>query len=222
MRIAKNVEMLEVVNGKSRMYPVLLWDDENIVLIDTGFPLQYEFLNQAVQSAGFDIKQINKIIFTHQDIDHIGCAKEIIAEAENVQTMAHKNEAPYIDGSETPVKLIGRENDEAVAQLFSAFKNRRINIDKLLNDGDTLPYCGGIEVIHTPGHTPGHICLFLKESGVLVAGDALNISDGTLTGPNPVHTQNMELALASLRKLHNYQVKAVVSYHGGLYEGGIK
>jgi len=35
-----------------------------------------------------------------------------------------------------------------------------VNVDKTLEDGEELPFCGGITVIHTPGHTPGHICLY--------------------------------------------------------------
>ena len=70
-------------------------------------------------------------------------------------------------------------------------------------------------MIHTPGHTPGHICLFLRESGVLIGGDALNIQNGELTGPNPQHTYDMELGLKSAEKVKRFPFKALVTYHGG-------
>jgi glyoxylase-like metal-dependent hydrolase (beta-lactamase superfamily II) len=87
--------------------------------------------------------------------------------------------------------------------------------DKVV-DGDLLPICGGIEVIHSPGHTPGHIGLFLKKSGLLVGGDALNVGDGKLVGANPAHSLDMELAGASFEKLKGYGAKGVVAYHGGV------
>lgn len=69
--------------------------------------------------------------------------------------------------------------------------------------------------INTPGHTPGHICLFLRESGILVSGDAINITDGKPSGPNPQHTYDMELGKKSMEKAMKYPVKAMVSYHCG-------
>lgn len=44
-------------------------------------------------------------------------------------------------------------------------------IDHWLNDGDVLPVAGGMQVIHTPGHSAGHISLLLKQEGLLIAGD---------------------------------------------------
>ena len=70
-------------------------------------------------------------------------------------------------------------------------------------------------MIHTPGHTPGHICLYLRESGILVGGDAVNIAGGEIIGPNPQHTYDMELGLRSLEKAKKYPINALISYHCG-------
>jgi glyoxylase-like metal-dependent hydrolase (beta-lactamase superfamily II) len=80
-----------------------------------------------------------------------------------------------------------------------------------------LPYCGGMTVIFTPGHTPGHICLYLNQSKILVSGDALVVADGELRGPNPQATYDMDTALKSLKKLARYDIETVVCYHGGVY-----
>jgi glyoxylase-like metal-dependent hydrolase (beta-lactamase superfamily II) len=79
-----------------------------------------------------------------------------------------------------------------------------------------LPFCGGIEVIHTPGHTPGHICLLLKGSNVLITGDAANASNGIMTGPNPQHTLDMTQGEASFKRLMGLKPDFIVCYHGGL------
>jgi glyoxylase-like metal-dependent hydrolase (beta-lactamase superfamily II) len=81
-----------------------------------------------------------------------------------------------------------------------------------------LPYCGGITVINTPGHTPGHISLYHKPSKTLIAGDAMIVADGRLLGPNPQYTLDMKTAIESLKKLMQYDIETVICYHGGLYK----
>lgn len=71
------------------------------------------------------------------------------------------------------------------------------------------------------GHTLGHICLYLNQSKTLITGDALNVAEGQLLGPNPQHTYDMKLALLSLKKLTQYDIATVISYHGGLYKENI-
>jgi glyoxylase-like metal-dependent hydrolase (beta-lactamase superfamily II) len=85
-----------------------------------------------------------------------------------------------------------------------------------LHDGETWPFCGGLQVIHTPGHTPGHIALLLQKSNILLCGDAANITDGAWSGANPVFTQDMALAGLSLLKKQEQQPAAAVCYDGGL------
>jgi glyoxylase-like metal-dependent hydrolase (beta-lactamase superfamily II) len=90
-------------------------------------------------------------------------------------------------------------------------------VDRTLNDGEELPLHGGIEVIHTPGHTPGHLSLFVEKAGLLIAGDELRVEEGELVGPSEWATPDMERANASLRKLLDYRIDYVLCYHGGLY-----
>ena len=103
--------------------------------------------------------------------------------------------------------------------MYKRQANARARVDRTLTDGERLPYCGGIVAIYTPGHTPGHISLYLEPSKVLVAGDALNTSDGRLFGPNPPLTPDIGQATDSLKQLACYDIETVVCYHGGPYSG---
>ncbi|MCK9911855.1 hypothetical protein MXD81_22055, partial [Microbacteriaceae bacterium K1510] len=67
----------------------------------------------------------------------------------------------------------------------------KAKVDRVLTDGEELPYCGGIRVIFTPGHTPGHISLYLQQSKTLVAADAMIVWDGVLRGPVQQTTLDM-------------------------------
>jgi len=231
MRIGKNIEMLEVKGSLMPVYPTLMWDTDNLVLADTGTPDMWSAICEQITKTGKRVENITALIFTHQDIDHIGCVKDVLAVAPNVKLYAHADEIPYINGQKEPQKIESMkkrfdlntaEGKESFEQFRQGFVNRRVNIDVALNDGDVLDMCGGIEVIHTPGHTFGHICLLVKQEGVLIAGDGLNVADGKLTGANPMHTYDMEAANNSFKKLMKYDIKKVVCFHGGLYTGGVK
>ncbi|MDR1320359.1 MAG: MBL fold metallo-hydrolase [Gracilibacteraceae bacterium] len=224
MKITDHIEMLKLKTDGGAIYPVLLHDGSHLILTDTGFPGQTEQLKKAITETGFVPERLTAIIITHQDIDHIGCAAELAKIAPDAEIMAHVEEAPYIDGSRTPVKLAALEDrrgeldepmKEVLGNMRRGFASSRVKVDRQLRDGDVLPWCGGIEIIHAPGHTPGHICLFVQGDGALIAGDALNINGGRLTGANPVHTLDAELARRSEARLRSYPCKHVLCYHGG-------
>jgi len=227
MKIANKVEMLEISGAAGMVNLTLAWDDDSLVLMDTGFPGQTNDIVRAINAAGLSAEKITHIILTHQDIDHVGCAKELLKLSPGAQIMAHAEEVPYINGEKTPIKFAAmfEHYDSLTAdqknwceQLKQTFPRLAISVSRTLSDGEVLSVCGGIEVIHTPGHTPGHICLFLRGSRILVTGDALNVLDGKLMGPNPQYTFDMELGLCSVEKAKKFPFNAVVSYHGGYLE----
>ncbi|HAB60744.1 MAG TPA: MBL fold metallo-hydrolase, partial [Lachnospiraceae bacterium] len=97
-----------------------------------------------------------------------------------------------------------------------------VDVDITLNDGDIFDWCGGMEIVETPGHMPGHISIYLKESKTLIAGDALVILDGKLAIANPQYTLDISEAKKSINKLLNYDIQKIICYHGGVYQEDIK
>ncbi len=102
----------------------------------------------------------------------IGSLPEILHESNShIEVYAHDIDRPYIEGKLPLSKaninsmnwqLEGLSEDkrqETVAQVNSSPKAK---VDKILFDGEELSFCGGIQVIFTPGHTQGHISLYLK------------------------------------------------------------
>ncbi|WP_459481379.1 MBL fold metallo-hydrolase [Clostridium saccharoperbutylacetonicum] len=222
MEISKGLNIIELGNDKINMNPILILDEENIILIDTGLPDQLGKIVEEVSKAGVSIKDINKIILTHQDLDHIGNLASIIKNTENyIEVLAHVDEKPYIQGDKSPIKMspekLNAMSEEERNSRIDMFNKSKANVTKTVEDGETLDYCGGIEVIHTPGHTPGHACFFLRRYKALVAGDAMNVMDGKLVGPNPIFTLDMKQGIESLKKLLNYDIETVICYHGGIF-----
>jgi len=214
-----NVKFAE--NG-SVVHPALVWGEGHLVLIDAGFPGQTEAIIQAITDEGFHVEDLTEIILTHQDIDHVGCVPDLLKLAPKAKVLAHVEEAPYIDGRKTPIKLAAMlQNydslpDERKAwfnMIKTGYANIHISVSQTLTDGEVLPICGDIEVVYAPGHTPGHICLFLRESRIMVGGDAINIANGQLTGPNAQNTYDMELGRQSFEKIKSFNPSGVVSYH---------
>jgi glyoxylase-like metal-dependent hydrolase (beta-lactamase superfamily II) len=196
--IANGIAMLDIsasILGRiDTVHPILLWDNQNVVLVDTGFPKQLDQLKEAMERCGISFANLNRIILTHQDIDHIGNLPELIqGSAIKIEVLAHEMEKPFIQGEQR----ILRFTDEAIASIDQmpapeAFKRGlkalMLNppcapVDSTIAGGDRLSGFDSITIIDTPGHTPGHISLYHEQSRALIAGDALVIRDSQLYGP---------------------------------------
>jgi glyoxylase-like metal-dependent hydrolase (beta-lactamase superfamily II) len=230
MRIGKGIETIELVTNmmgrQMVIHPTLIWDDNEIILVDTGIPGQLEEIRDEIEKAGVPFNKLTKVILTHQDIDHIGSLPEILKAADHkIEVFAHEADKPYIEGDKPFLKM----NPERVAKMMESLpedERQKIKamfgspltakVDKTISDGEVLPYCGGITVIFTPGHTPGHISLYHQQSKTLITGDALVAANGIISGPNPQATPDMETALQSIKKFTKYDIETVICYHGGV------
>jgi glyoxylase-like metal-dependent hydrolase (beta-lactamase superfamily II) len=216
---------------QSVIYPTLIWDDENVILVDAGFPGQMNALREAMDTVGVAFEKINKIILTHQDIDHIGNLPDVIKDLdEKAEVICHEIEKPYIQGDKPLIKM----NPEQMKKIMQSMpENSRIMFERILEnppkanvnitvtDEQELPFCGGIIVIFTPGHTPGHIGLYHKPSKTLISGDSLNVVDGKLCGPRPSASSDIEMAVKSLEKYKKYDIDTVICYHGGVFKDNV-
>ncbi|MFC9540172.1 MBL fold metallo-hydrolase [Lysinibacillus sp. NPDC056959] len=205
MKISKGVEMLHIEFHGHIIHPTLLWDQEMAVLIDTGFPGQMEDLRVAMEKVGVPFDKLKVVILTHQDIDHIGSLPNILQKYGNtIKVYAHELDKPYIQGDLTLLK------DGHLKDLPKG------KVDDILKDGQELPYYGGIRIIHTPGHTPGHISLYLKESKTLIAGDSMYSVNGIIGGIHIPTALDIDEARNSLKKYLELDIESVICYHGGL------
>jgi glyoxylase-like metal-dependent hydrolase (beta-lactamase superfamily II) len=215
------------------LHPVLIWDDREAVLIDAGIPYRLPVFEEAMTQAGIPFDKLTKIIITHHDLDHIGGLTELLnASPHKIDVLATEEEKPYIQGEKPHMKIdpafVDRFRAALPAELPSERRDAILHllehpptaaVDQIVSEGEELPLFGGIEIIHTPGHTPGHISLYLKQFKLLIAGDAMMIANGNFVEPD--NCVDADMAKASLKKFLPYDIQAVICYHGGLCEENV-
>ncbi|HVO70588.1 MAG TPA: MBL fold metallo-hydrolase, partial [Aggregatilineaceae bacterium] len=77
----------------------------------------------------------------------------------------------------------------------------------------------GVRIIPTPGHTEGHISIYLEESATLIAGDLVVIEDGKLDLAYPQFAQSLKRCLESIERTRKLAIERVLCYHGGWLAG---
>jgi glyoxylase-like metal-dependent hydrolase (beta-lactamase superfamily II) len=227
------LKLTSTILGKSEsIYPTLIRDRNSSILIDTGYPGQLPLLQEAIEKAGSSLAAINKIVLSHQDLDHIGNLPTILesTSSRSLEVIAPILEKPYIQGEQPLQKLTPEAISVAIESLppdvpeqwKRAFQHTLENppkakVDTTITGGDILPYLGGIEVIDTPGHTIGHVSFYHPSSKTLIAGDALIVEENQLFISDPLLCYDMDQALHSVEQLTDYDIQTVLCYHGGLY-----
>ena len=229
-----NVEILKsssINDGREMtVYPVLIFDEEKAVLIDTAYPGQFEVLKAEIEKH-IDIEKLKGIVITHHDIDHVGTAKafkEFLGD--KVTIYADDVEADYISGEKTPLKIAkldaNKENlDEGTRGFLDflkvGFAASFVKVDKTFKAGDRLPLFEEVETLDMPGHTLGHICVYVRDQKTLITGDAVSLEDGKLERVNDFYNHDIEQAKQSLEKLRDLDIDRVLCYHGGEYNGKV-
>lgn len=223
---------MEVNGFLSTLHPVIVSDDQEMVLFDCGHNGAIDQLNNKALAAGFDLKRLTKVIITHHDHDHMGSLADLKRQYPWVNVYASAVEAEYIRGEVKSVRLQqAQEQLELLPEDQKEHAQKRIDmlrliepveVDGILEDGDVIDVCGGVEVVATPGHLPGHISLYLRDFKTMIAGDALVVADGKLYRANPRFTLDKDEAYTSARRFINYAIDTLICYHGGAITENIK
>ena len=233
MKLNDNIYLLELESmgfSNQPIYPVVLTNENDMILVDTGYPGQIDKIKESFKDNNLDFNKLKSIILTHQDIDHVGCVMDIVKEIPNIKIYSYEVEKDYITGIKTPTKIESLEKvidtlPEKTKFMYNTMKrffdNNKINIDKTLKDKDIISEFDNVSVIYTPGHTPGHMCLYIKDINTLIAGDCLINNNNTLSTVNPSINYDNNLYIESLKKLSNYDIEKVICYHGGLCDTNV-
>lgn len=195
----------------------LVVGDGEGALIDSGFG------DEGSVQARLDYLQrlpglrIAYIILTHHHLDHAGGAHRL-RQATGAQVVVHRDEAPLLEeqrrGGPQDVEATEQEHASSTSSGQALREAAaRANPDLLLSGGEVLSVGGlELEAIHTPGHTIGSLCLYLRQQRILFSGDTI-LGMGTVAVSPPPYG-DMGLYLESLERLKGYDVALICPGHG--------
>jgi glyoxylase-like metal-dependent hydrolase (beta-lactamase superfamily II) len=224
LRLSEHVYALPLetalMGGPTTLFVTLILDDvQGATLVDTGVPGMEGDIQAALEALGLGWSDVKRVILTHHDLDHIGSLPAVVA-ASGAEVLALEAEAPYIQGDKpgqkTPTPEMMASMPPEMRARFAVPANAPVT--RTLHDNEMMDLAGGVKVVATPGHTVGHLSLYVVQEGVLITGDAMVSAEGQLKGPMERATPDMPEALRSVQKLAQLPATTVLTYHGGVVD----
>jgi len=164
---------------------------DTVILVDTGMlPHDMERIEAELKDIGRNWGDISIIFITHKHGDHI------------------KNLAKV-------KKLTGAEVMAGEGDVLDIESATGVRIDRELRHGEYFDICGGIEVIHVPGHSVGNLCLYLQKQKAIIAGDTIFGDEKGNIGPPPEkYCLDVKMAEKGIKRLLFYDFEALLLSHG--------
>lgn len=207
----------------NNMYQLTLWpnffpvncymieEQNELILIDAGMPASFKGIVNLINKLD---KPLTNIILTHAHGDHVGSLIKLKKEYPEISVSISNRDSRLLRGDKTL-----EEHEQQSPIKGGVPKNLDIIPNRLLKEGDRV---GPLEVIETPGHTPGSIALFDNKNKAIIVGDAFQTQGrvavcGQLVPlfPFPAFaTWNREISLASAKKIQQLDPKILAAGHG--------
>ena len=192
----------------------LIREDDGFTLIDTGMSGEEKAILQAAQTLGMPIV---RIVLTHAHVDHVGSLDALHEALPQAEVMITVRDARFLRGDKS------LDADEPQDQLRGGYPLCQTVPTRLLQEGDRI---GSLEVLATPGHTPGHASFLDVRDRNLIAGDAFQTLGGVAVSgtfkplfPLPAFaTWHKPSALQSARKLRALTPGRLAVGHGRVLE----
>lgn len=179
--------------------------EEELSLIDTGYRGSRWRIARAIAGQGRSMDELTRVICTHGHPDHAGSARELALRGAAI--LMHPADAA---GLKTGWWHALRHPSRG--RIFAAMTPEPPEIVPIV-DGDVLPVLGGLQVVHTPGHTPGSVCLYGSRDRVLFVGDVLQRRLGRVSYASGLYSDDHAAAKRAVKRLAALDVKTIVFSH---------
>lgn len=202
--------------------------DGSWTLIDAGIPFSESIIRNWAESHFHTAPRA--IVLTHGHFDHVSAARGL-ADHWNVPIFAHALEFPYLTGKIAYAGPNASAGGGMMSLLSPLYPKGPIDLGNRLrslpvHEADPLAELPGWQVIHTPGHTPGHVSFFRPQDKALLVGDAFcttkpeSFFEAALAqapemhGPPAYFTSDWDSARQSVARLAQLQPSIVAPGHG--------
>lgn len=209
-------------------------DGGRLTLVDSGLPKESDALLAQLEELGFGVGDVEAVVLTHSDGDHTGAAARFAAAG--VRVLIHRDDLPTVrdpgpkSGEASPRHMIRYLLRPGFWRFMGGMargggaKPEPVTTAETFGEGEALDVPGHPRVIHTPGHTPGHVALLFEAAGALMVGDALCTRDPIRGegGPHPMPrgtNVNNSAHITSIAKLAGAEADIVLAGHGDPFEG---
>ncbi len=174
-------------------------------LIDCGYRGDGIRIEAAIAEQGRSMEDLARVVCTHGHPDHAGSARELAGAG--VRILIHPADAEQLKvGWRDAFRRPSR------GRIFAAMTPEPPEIVEI-HDGEVLPILGGLEVIHTPGHTPGSVCLYGARDRVLFVGDTLQRRWGRVSHASRLYSDDAAAARKAVKRLALLDVETMVFSH---------
>jgi glyoxylase-like metal-dependent hydrolase (beta-lactamase superfamily II) len=188
-------------------------DDGSVTLVDCGLKRAPKKIVAALASIGKHPSDVQRIVLTHAHFDHAGGAARMVDETSADGVDVHADDAHYVrtgtrppgDSASTAGRLLAR----APWGDFTATP-----VAEELVDGQLIDVAGGLRVLHTPGHTPGHISLLHPRSGVLITGDSIFNMNARMSWPTKLACTSFRQNVQTAHVLGEIEYAVAAFTHG--------
>ena len=214
-----------------------LIEADGVTLVDCGvdWPEGFHALESGIRALGLDPNSIDRLIVTHLHPDHVGMAPRV-SELWSCDIVMHERSAERIPRYNDTAGFAARIADLAVRHgvpdslrrdftdvaTRAPFMPMMRQPDSLVADGDRIALSDSrwLDVLHTPGHEPSHICLRDSLTGILFSGDHVlpRITPVIMIDDDGVDV--LGDYLASLQRLVDIGIGLTYPAHGGVVDHG--
>jgi len=191
----------------------LLEDDGSVTLVDCGLDRAPARIVAGLEQLGKHPNDVQRIVLTHAHNDHAGGAQEMVERSGVAGVEVHSEDADFVRAGQAAPGATGSLAYKVLSRLNSgAFAP--VAVDRELHDGEMLDIAGGLQVHHTPGHTPGHVSLLHADSGVLITGDVIFNVNLRITWPFKAFCTSFPLNKQSAHVLAEVDYQVAAFTHG--------
>ena len=185
-------------------------DDGSLTLVDAGLKRADKKVLAALAGLGKAPEDVQRIVLTHAHPDHAG-GLAAIQRATDATVHAHDRDAVYLQRGKPPQRDTSRISGRLMGMVPSSFD--KVEVGETFQDGEVLPIGGGLRIVHTPGHSPGHTSFLHEPTGVLITGDALFNVRGLRYSPAMFCT-DIPLSRQTVDRLGELEYDVVAFTHG--------